>query len=305
MPNLFDFELTPEQKREMEKLKNRAKYQYYSQRQLEFYHRNREELKAQYREYYRKTAGKRRERYRENPEKQRAYTRERNRKYLDIKVAWNLNRSLEKIEKSTPRECARGKVTSTLLEEILKEEVRGRVLNYLKNDNMKKKIMCIVGESGTGKTLCSLHLKNYLGANVICSYTTRPPRKTEVEGREHHFIDIEPPKSEMLAYAVFGGHKYYATKAQVQGECTVYVIDEKGVRNMREMNADEFDIYTVYLKRDKQLRILQGIDTNRMNRDNRRERIDESEYDYVVVNNGTKAELFNNIERIYNEIKNK
>ena len=97
-------------------------------------------MKAQYREYYRKTAGKRRERYRENPEKQRAYTRERNRKYLDIRVAWNLNRSLEKIEKSTPRECARGKVTSTLLEEILKEEVRGRVLNYLKNDNMKKLI---------------------------------------------------------------------------------------------------------------------------------------------------------------------
>ena len=170
---------------------------------------------------------------------------------------------------------------------------------------MKKRILCIVGESGTGKTLVSLHLKYECGANVICSYTTRPPRDTEVEGRDHHFIDIVPPEDELLAYAEFGMYKYYATKAQVFGPCTVYVIDEQGIRDLLERHADEYEIYSVYLIRDKKLREERGITKGRMNRDKNRKLLDLSFYNYVLENNSTKRELFLNIERIYNEVKNK
>lgn len=303
MSNLFDFELTPEEKGKLEKLKGRTRYLFYSKRQLEYYNRNREAMKAKYREYYAKNAGKRRERYRESPERMREYARKRGRMYIDTDVARRLRERVAKIGREIAPECRRAKVTKTLLAEILKEEVRGRVLNYLKKDDMKKKIMCIVGDSGVGKTLASLHLKNHFGANVICSYTTRPPRPTEIEGREHHFIDIEPPKQELLAFARFGIYKYFATKAQVQGPCTVYVIDEQGVRDLKKRNKDEFEVYTVYIIRDKKLRRLQGIDAKRMKRDDFRDRFELSEYDCVIENNGTKAEFFRSIEKVYNEIK--
>lgn len=303
MSNLFDFELAPEEKEKLARLKGRTRYLFYSKRQLEYYNRNREAIKAKYREYYARNAGKRRERYRESPERMREYARKRSKMYIDADVSRRLKQRVDKIARDTPPECYRGKVTKTLLAEILKEEVRGRVLNYLNKNDMKKKIMCIVGDSGVGKTLASLHLKNHLGANVICSYTTRPPRPNEVEGRDHHFIDIEPPKQELLAFVIFGSYKYFATKAQVQGECTVYVIDEKGVRDLRERNKDEFEVYTVYIVRDKKLRRIQGIDGKRMQRDVHRKRFELSEYDYVIENNGTKTEFFRSVEKVYNEIK--
>lgn len=109
----------------------------------------------------------------------------------------------------------------------------------------------------------------------------------------------------MLAYAEFGMYKYYATKAQVYGPCTVYVIDEQGIRDLMERHGDEYEIYSVYLVRDKKLRRERGITKERMQRDKKRKLLDLSFYNYILENNGTKRELFQNIERIYNEVKNK
>ena len=113
-----------------------------------------------------------------------------------------------------------------------------------------------------------------------------------------------PDKTELIAYAHFGGYYYYATKWQVFGPCTVYVIDEKGLENLRNDFGDVYDIHTVLIKRDKALRRKSGIDETRLRRDERRNLVDD-DYDYVIVNNGKKAELFKNIERIYEEIKAK
>lgn len=175
-----------------------------------------------------------------------------------------------------------------------------RCNNYINKTTMKKKIMCIVGESGVGKTLASLHLQNHLNANVICSFTSRPARETEVEGREHHFYDIDPPKDDILAFAIFGKYKYYALKSQVFGPCTVYVVDEAGVKNLIKRHGDEFDIYTVNIIRSRELRLKRGIDVERMQRDKHRDKMEN--FDYVVVNESTKTEFFKQIENIYNEI---
>lgn len=200
----------------------------------------------------------------------------------------------------------RGRVTPTKLRMLMKEILQYRIEEYLNpNKQMEKlKILCIVGGSGCGKTLASLHLKYHKDANVICSFTTRPPRSTEVEGRDHHFIDIVPDRTELIAYAHFGGAYYYATKWQVFGPCTVYVIDEKGLENLRKDFSDVYDIYTVLIKRDKKLRRKVGVDETRIRRDERRNLID-SDYDFVIENNGKKAHLFAEIERIYELIKNK
>lgn len=179
-----------------------------------------------------------------------------------------------------------------------------RIDRYLNPEKyMNNKILCIVGESGAGKTLASLHLGNKLGANVICSYTTRPPRPTEVEGREHHFINIVPDPNELLAYTEFGGYEYYALKTQVHGECTVYVIDEDGLRNLKEEHGDEYRIFSVYITRSWSNRRKTGVKDKRMWRDSARKAFPLETYDWVIDNNSTKKNLFVNIETIYNKIK--
>ena len=197
----------------------------------------------------------------------------------------------------------RGRVGKRILKRLLIDIAARRADRYLNPKKyMNKKILCIVGQSGAGKTLASLHLQNHKGANVICSYTTRPPRPTEVEGREHHFIDIVPDRTELLAYVRFGDYHYYAMKDQVFGPCTVYVIDEKGLKMMKEWNGKDYDIYTVYMKRDRGLRRKCGVTLSRIRRDEYRELIPESEYDYVIANNGSKVQMFDEIERIYDEV---
>ena len=131
--------------------------------------------------------------------------------------------------------------------------------------------------------------------------------KNNINTFSHGFkgsIDIVPDRTELIAYAHFGGYYYYATKWQVFGPCTVYVIDEKGLENLRNDFGDVYDIYTVLIKRDKALRRKSGIDETRLRRDERRDLKDE-DYDYVIINNGKKAALFESIECIYEEIKNK
>lgn len=200
----------------------------------------------------------------------------------------------------------RGKMTKVRMKLLLHRILLQRLDRYKHPEKyMNNKILCIVGQSGAGKTLASLHLQNKLGANVICSFTTRPPRATEIEGREHHFINIVPDFNEMLAYAVFGGYEYYALKTQVHGECTVYVIDEQGLQNLREEHGDEYRIFAVYIRRSLDNRRKSGIKNMRIKRDLNRMELPERSYDWIIDNNGTKKELFINIDRIYNEVKNK
>jgi len=301
---MFEFEeLTEEQLKELAALDQKEKDRIY-QRQLAYYRRNREREMERMREWYRKNAARKAEYYQQHREELDRMSNERKKNDPDFQQIAQLKANLREGLKRLPSRH-RGRVTKSGLKKILQDEIAGRVRNYLNKDNMKKRILCIVGESGTGKTLASLHLKYQCGANVICSYTTRPPRDTEVEGRDHHFIDIVPPEDELLAFANFGQYKYYAMKSQVFGPCTVYVIDEQGIRDLKERHSDEYEIYSVYLVRDKKLRKDRGVDKKRMKRDENRKTFDLSFYNYVIENNGTKRELFLNIERIYNEVKNK
>ena len=202
----------------------------------------------------------------------------------------------------------RGRITPYKIVRILKEEAARRAMLYTyENQEVmeKKKILCMVGQSGAGKTLVSLHLRYKLGANVICSFTTRPPRENEVEGRDHHFVDIAPPEDQLLAFTVFGYYRYYALKSQVYGPLTVYVIDEDGLIELIEKHSDEYEIYSVYMKRRQCLRLRSGVTLSRIRRDECRTKLDMDFYDYVIENNSTKKELFNNIENIYNELLKK
>lgn len=77
------------------------------------------------------------------------------------------------------------------------------------------KLITIIGPSGAGKDTVALMLSAILGYDVLCSYTTRPMREGEVDGKEHHFVkECNVPKSEMLAYTRYGNYEYWTEKKQ-------------------------------------------------------------------------------------------
>ena len=62
------------------------------------------------------------------------------------------------------------------------------------------KLITIIGPSGAGKDTVALMLSAILGYDVLCSYTTRPMREGEVDGKEHHFVKkCDVPKSEIMS----------------------------------------------------------------------------------------------------------
>lgn len=80
-------------------------------------------------------------------------------------------------------------------------------------------IICLIGPSGSGKTTLAEALVP-TGIDTIRSYTTRPMRPGEQNGREHIFIS-EAEAHHLLttrrpmAYTLFGGYRYFALWEQV------------------------------------------------------------------------------------------
>lgn len=157
---------------------------------------------------------------------------------------------------------------------------------------MKPLIICIVGASGSGKTTASMILQKQFGWIAIVSYTTRPMRKGEINGKDHWFVKKNqvPPKSRMCAYTQFGGYEYWTEWNQFQTLFpSIYVIDEKGLVDLQSKQSSSFHfrLITIKIKRDN----LQGIDEKRKARDNERIHIPDKVYDYVIDNNGSMEEF--------------
>ena len=172
---------------------------------------------------------------------------------------------------------------------------------------MKPTIVCLVGDSGSGKTLASMHLQEVLNWNAIVSYTTRKKRDGETNGKEHWFVtDDVPEKKDMCAYTVFGGCQYWTEWKQFNDDkVNVYVIDEKGLIDLqaKEQTPFSFNLITIKIKRQHKY----GIDEQRIARDKERVDIPDDLYDYVVNNDYSieafKATLYligKCIERKYN-----
>lgn len=82
----------------------------------------------------------------------------------------------------------------------------------------KGKLFVISGSSGVGKgTLIKLFLEKNPDVKLSISFTTRSPRKGEIDGENYFFIDEKEFKTavengEFLEWANFSGN-YYGTKA--------------------------------------------------------------------------------------------
>ena len=104
-------------------------------------------------------------------------------------------------------------------------------------------LLLLIGPSGSGKTTLAEALV-HSGIDTIRSYTTRPMRPGEQQGREHIFITEQEATRliatrRLLAYTIFGGYRYFALTEQIAPLFTsntslmTYVIDERGYQTLQ------------------------------------------------------------------------
>ena len=145
-------------------------------------------------------------------------------------------------------------------------------------------IVCIVGPSGSGKTFASFFLQQMYGWNTVISYTTRPMRTDEINGRDHWFVKPEqmPNKSKMCAYTLFNNYHYWTEWNQFSNDTpNVYVIDEKGLIDLKNNIKNKYKIISIYIKRNN----MSNIDSDRINRDKERLILNDDIYDFIIDNN--------------------
>lgn len=145
------------------------------------------------------------------------------------------------------------------------------------------RLITITGPSGAGKDLVARFVEEFSGVKPLCSYTTRPMREGEKNGREHYFVsECCVPKEEMLAYTVYGGYEYWTTVNQIKDVAT-YIIDEEGIASLQKHHP-EIETIKLYIDASKDVRIARGVSLERISRDEHRPTLHPETYDYIIRN---------------------
>lgn len=121
----------------------------------------------------------------------------------------------------------------------------------------KKTIFCILGESGSGKdTLVEYTLKEFkLNLKPVLSYTDRPMRDGEQNGKEHIFLSkeemtefLKSNKKDIAAYTQIGETGYrYCAMTSVIDRSDIYIIDPNGLKEFKERTGDRYNIISIYI----------------------------------------------------------
>jgi guanylate kinase len=163
-------------------------------------------------------------------------------------------------------------------------------------------VYIVSAPSGSGKsTLVSELFKMVDHLNFSISYTTRPPRGSEQNGKEYFFVTREEFENmitagEFLEHAeVFGN--YYGTarrflrEAEDHGNDLLLDIDVQGAKQIKEAIPEAISIFILPPDREKLEGRLRhrGLDSEAVIRRRldtaRREIENYSKYDYILVNN--------------------
>jgi guanylate kinase len=109
---------------------------------------------------------------------------------------------------------------------------------------MKGTFIAVTGPSASGKTAIVVEMiKRIPGATRLITFTTRPPRPQEVNGRDYFFIDRQAFQKmieggELFEYAEVYGNWYGLSHAVLhktleQSPCVFVIIDVQGAKNLK------------------------------------------------------------------------
>ena len=179
--------------------------------------------------------------------------------------------------------------------------MRGDVPSFV--NAMTGNLFVVSAPSGAGKSsLVSAVLAGDKRLALSVSFTTRPPRSGEVDGREYHFVDGKTfekmlGRGEFLESAEVHGNRYGTSRkwigeSRAKGLDVVLEIDWQGARQVRKAFPDAVSIFIlppppVLPELERRLR-GRGQDTEeaiqRRLQDAREEISHVGEFDYVIIN---------------------
>lgn len=154
---------------------------------------------------------------------------------------------------------------------------------------MKKiKIIALIGKAGSGKDYWLRYLyENNEDVHEIISCTTRPPRPSEIDGINYHFlIKEEFLKEKYVEYCEFNNW-YYGTREKDLSKDKINL----GVFNLSGIEAllknPEIDLFVIYLKTEDKLRLIRQLqrDSSDIQEIFRRYQADEKDFDNIRIDN--------------------
>ena len=124
-------------------------------------------------------------------------------------------------------------------------------------------IIILVGESGSGKTsLANEFIKRNPSFERAVTYTTRPKRTNEIDGRDYHFITNEEFYEMMrqnlfIETATYNDWHYGTSKISLSPlRNYVVVLSPSGMREFKKAYPDHSQYRTVYLYVDRRTRLI-------------------------------------------------
>jgi guanylate kinase len=165
-------------------------------------------------------------------------------------------------------------------------------------------LFIISAPSGSGKSTLVNGLRTYVpNLEFSVSYTTRPPRGSEEDGHEYHFISREQfegmiMRDEFLEYALVFGNYYGTAKriieeAERQDHDVILDIDVQGAQQVKERLPNAISIFVLPPSRaelESRLRkrsLSEHVPPQEIQRrldEARREIENYPKYDYILVN---------------------
>ena len=166
---------------------------------------------------------------------------------------------------------------------------------------MAGNLYVVAAPSGAGKTtLVRMLLEREPAVRLSVSYTTRPPRPGEQNGREYHFVDVEEfrgmvERHEFLEWAEVHGNFYGTSKKWIADRLTadedvLLEIDWQGAQQVRELFPQAIGVFILPPSMEELARRLTGRGTDAAAVVERRlaaaqaEMRHVGEFDYVIIN---------------------
>ncbi|MFC5301730.1 guanylate kinase [Azospira restricta] len=159
----------------------------------------------------------------------------------------------------------------------------------------------VAAPSGAGKTtLVRMLLENDPGIRLSISYTTRPPRPGEADGREYNFVDMETfrdmvARGDFLEWAEVHGNCYGTSRPWIAAEMAagrdvLLEIDWQGAQQVRRQFPEAIGVFVLppSLAVLRQRLTGRGTDSNEVIARRLAAAQDEmrhvTEFEYVIIN---------------------
>jgi guanylate kinase len=173
---------------------------------------------------------------------------------------------------------------------------------------MKLKRIIIVGKGGSGKDYLRKIMEGF-GFTYCRSYTTRPIREGEENGKDYFFIeDKDIPKKKDLYESVYFNGWFYGTPKEEFERSNLFIMTPKGISSLKkEHRKNSIIIYIDADEESRRSRLLERKDADDVDRRIKADEEDFSEFedfDVIIKNSDKENSQINDVSSFIRNLIN-